>query len=120
MHGDSAVHAAWSGRTIPDDTVRQSNQDGFLTFAKGGPNSRTTQLFLNKRDNKRLDTLGFAPIGRVISGLPVVHALYNGYGDGPPRGTGPSQARIAREGNRYLEREFPKLDSIVRARVVRD
>lgn len=120
MHGDSAVNATWRSRRIPDDSVRQSNQDGYVTFAKGGPNTRTTQMFINKRDNRRLDTLGFAPIGRVVTGSSVVHALYSGYGEGPPRGAGPSQELIAREGNRYLNRAYPRLDSIIRARVVKD
>ena len=120
IHGDSAVNALWKARAIPDDSVRQSNQDGFVTFATSGRNTRTTQLFVSTRDNRRLDALGFAPIGRVISGMEVVRALYGGYGEGPPRGTGPSQAEIAREGNRYLERSYPQLDSIVRARIVKD
>jgi peptidyl-prolyl cis-trans isomerase A (cyclophilin A) len=120
LHGDPEVTALWRTRTFPDDSVVQSNVEGFVTFAKGGPNTRTTQLYINRRDNSRLDTLGFAPIGRVTSGMSVVHALYSGYGESPPRGGGPEQGRIVREGNRYLEREFPRLDSIIRARIVRD
>lgn len=120
LHGDPAVNAAWRERTIPDDSVRQRNLEGYVTFAMGGPSSRTTQLFINKRDNSRLDAMGFAPIGRVTSGLHVVHALFAGYGDGPPQGDGPHQSRIVTEGNRYLERHYPRLDSVLRARIVKD
>ncbi len=116
MKGEPAVDAAWSKATIPDDPVVQSNRAGYVTFAKSqAPNSRTTQVFINLRDNTRLDSMGFAPFGRVVAGMEVVEALFGGYGDGPPAGRGPSQARIAQEGNAYLEREFPKLDGIVRA-----
>jgi peptidyl-prolyl cis-trans isomerase A (cyclophilin A) len=119
MHGDSAVNATWSSRTFADEPVSQPNAEGTVVFAKGGPNTRSTHLFVNLKDNSaRLDPLGFAPIGRVTSGMHVVRALFGGYGDGGARGSGPDQGRIARQGNKYLEREFPKLDSIVRARVV--
>jgi peptidyl-prolyl cis-trans isomerase A (cyclophilin A) len=121
LHGDSAVNAVWRSRNIPDDPVTQSNLEGFVTFAKSAaPHSRSTQLFINKINNSRLDTLGFAPIGRVVDGAHVIHALYTGYGEGPPRGGGPEQSRIVREGNRYLNRSFPALDSIIRARVIKD
>jgi peptidyl-prolyl cis-trans isomerase A (cyclophilin A) len=120
IHGDPAVSDAWRERSLPDDSVRQSNQPGFITFASGGPNSRTTQLFINKRDNRRLDAMGFAPIGLIIEGQAAADSLYDGYGEGPPRGTGPEQSRMGREGNAYLERMFPRLDSIVRARIVKD
>jgi len=120
INGDPKVAAVWEDRTIPDDSVRQSNQESFVSYAKGGPNTRTTQLFINKRDNRRLDTLGFAPIGRVIEGMPVVLQLFGEYGEGPPRGRGPSQDSIRLQGNRYLMRAFPALDSVVRARVVRN
>lgn len=120
IHGDSAVNAAWRNRRFADDSVRASNQEGYLTYAMAGPNTRTTQLFINLRDNRRLDTLGFAPIGRVVSGMDVVRQLHAGYGDGPPRGAGPSQDSIARAGNAYLARAYPQLDSIVRARLIKD
>ena len=120
IHGDPEVSGAWRERSIPDDSVRQSNQLGFLTYAMGGPNSRTTQLFINRRDNRRLDAMGFAPIGLIIEGQAAADSIYDGYGDGPPRGNGPEQAMIGREGNAYLDRAFPRLDSIVQARVVKD
>jgi peptidyl-prolyl cis-trans isomerase A (cyclophilin A) len=120
IHGDPAISEVWRERTIPDDSVRQSNLPGFLTFAKGGPNSRTTQLFINRRDNSRLDAMGFPPIGRIVEGQPAADSIYAGYGDGAPRGGGPEQDMIQRQGNAYLEQAFPRLDSIVRARVVKD
>jgi len=79
------------------------------------PNSRTTHIFINYRDNSRLDAMGFAPFGNVIEGMEVVDSLYSGYGEGAPSGKGPSQEIIAREGNKYLLREFPKLDYIIKA-----
>jgi peptidyl-prolyl cis-trans isomerase A (cyclophilin A) len=121
-HGDPAVAARWSSRTIPDDPVTKSNTRGMLTFAKTtAPNSRTTQLFINFGDNSRLDASGFAPIGRVLgNGMTVVDALYSGYGEAAPSGSGPEQGRIAAEGNAYLRREFPLLDSVATARVVEE
>ena len=119
IHGDTAVAAAWRTRRFVDDSVRAANTRGTLTFATGGPNTRTTQLFINLVDNRRLDASGFAPIGEVTSGLSVVDSLHGGYGEAPPRGTGPDQGRLQREGNAYLAASHPKLDSIVTARVTR-
>ncbi len=120
MHGDPAINDAWKNRTISDDPVTQSNQPGFVTFAMGGPNSRTSQLFINLGLNSRLDGMGFAPIGRVtdIAGMRVVAQLHGEYGDAPPNGHGPDQSKLAEFGNEYLTRWFPKLDSIVKATVV--
>jgi peptidyl-prolyl cis-trans isomerase A (cyclophilin A) len=117
IHGDPAVNTAWQDLNIADDSVRQSNTEGMVTYAMGGPNTRTVQLFINKRDNSRLDGMGFAPIGRVISGMDIVHKLFSGYGEGAPRGGGPEQGRLNREGNRYLDTYFPQLDSIISARI---
>lgn len=117
IHGDPATNDRWKDRVIQDDPVKQSNKKGAMTFATGGPNTRTTQLFINTQDNPRLDGMGFAPIGRVIEGMDVVEKLYNGYGEGEPSGTGPSQELANRDGNRYLNRYFPRLDSIVTARI---
>lgn len=119
LSGDPAVTAAWRAAPIPDDPVRASNVRGTLTFATSGPNSRTTQLFINLADNPRLDAMGFAPLGRVVDGMEVVDRLHGGYGEGAPMGGGPDQQRIVMEGNAYLERDFPELDYIVRARIER-
>jgi peptidyl-prolyl cis-trans isomerase A (cyclophilin A) len=118
IHGDPDVNAVWRAQRIPDDRVVQSNQRGFLTFAMAGPDTRTTQVFINFVDNSRLDEMGFAPFGRVVEGMDVVDALHGGYGDGPPSGRGPEQARIQAEGNAYLARAFPDLDQVRRASIL--
>jgi peptidyl-prolyl cis-trans isomerase A (cyclophilin A) len=111
--------AALRERRIPDDSVLRSNVRGTLSFASSGPNTRTSQLFFNLKDNQRLDRLGFAVVGQVVAGIDVMDSLYTGYGDGAPRGQGPTQERITKEGEAYLAKEFPLLDQIRRATVVR-
>lgn len=121
VSGYPAVSAAWKEATIADEPVEQSNTRGRLTFAKSSaPNSRTTQVFINTVDNQRLDEFGFAPIGEVVVGMDVVDALYNGYGEGAPRGLGPSQMTLGEQGNTYLEAEFDKLDTVRSATIVVD
>jgi peptidyl-prolyl cis-trans isomerase A (cyclophilin A) len=123
IHGDSTIAAAWNGRTIPDDTVRASNRRGTLSFARGGPNTRSTQLYFNLVDNIRLDTantFGFPPIGRVIQGMAVLDSLnweYSGTRGGQTF-PGPRQDSLRLQGNAYLQRLFPRIDYIVRSRVV--
>ena len=117
IHGDPRVSALWRNRRIPDDSVTQSNRRGLVTFATSGPNSRTTQLFINYVDNARLDAQGFAPIGEVVEGMDVVDNFWRSYGEGAPRGKGPVQGRIVAEGEPYLAREFPRLERVVRARI---
>ena len=118
IHGDSTVAAAWGEHRIADDPVIRSNTRGFVSYAMGGPNTRTTQIFINYGDNSRLDPMGFSPFGQVVEGMEVVDALYSGYGEGPPRGTGPNQALIRFRGNAYLEKEFPNLDFVRTATLV--
>lgn len=120
IHGNPATQRLWGDMKIRDDPVRQSNRKGFVSFAKLGPNSRTTQVFINLGDNVNLDKEGFAPFAQVIEGMDVVERLWSNYGEIPPKGRGPDPARIVLEGNAYLEKEFPRLDAILRARVVRD
>lgn len=109
---DPAVTKKWDV-TIPDDPVKASNTPGTVVFAATGqPNSRTTHLFINLGDNARLDAMGFAPIGRVSSGMQVVGRIYPGYAEQP------DQALIAAQGNKYLEKQFPRLDYIKTARIV--
>lgn len=117
ISGDPAVNAVWREKRIPDDPVKASNMRGTITFATSGPDSRTTQFFINFSDNSRLDGMGFAPIGKVKDMAPV-DALYDGYGEGAPRGRGPSQGQMQTEGNRYLKANFPKLDYIKSARII--
>ncbi len=112
------VARVWSTATIPDDPVTQSNLKGSVTFATAGPNTRTTQIFLNFGDNTGLDGQGFAPFGKVIEGMEIVDQLYAGYGEGYPNGSGPDQGRITNEGKAYLDKEFPKLDTIKAAVIV--
>lgn len=106
------VTAAWEHAPFKDDPVVQSNLRGYVTYAMGGPNTRTTQVFINLVDNKRLDTMGFAPFGQVTEGMDVVESLYTGYGEGAPDGHGPEQAKIEQLGKPYLDKDFPLLDSI--------
>lgn len=118
MNGDPRVSTAWEPLQLEDDPVKQKNTRGMVSFAMGGPNTRTTQLFISYRDNTNLDGMGFAPIGQVVDGMPVVDSLYADYGEGAPDGAGPSQDRIAAQGNAYLKKDFPKLDFIKTARIV--
>lgn len=117
IHGTPAVQSAWRGAPLKDDPVKQSNKRGFITFATAGPNTRTTQLFINFRDNGNLDSMGFAAFGEVTSGMDVVDMIYSGYGEGAPRGKGPDQGRLQAEGNAYLMKDFPKLDFIKTATI---
>ncbi|CAB9527567.1 PPIases accelerate the folding of proteins. It catalyzes the cis-trans isomerization of proline imidic peptide bonds in oligopeptides (By similarity) [Seminavis robusta] len=120
ISGDPAVSAVWRDKTIADEPVIASNVRGSLTFAKGGPNSRTTQIFVNLEDNVRLDDMGFSPFAQVVSerDMKVVEKLYAGYGEGAPSGNGPDQSRIQFEGNAYLESDFPLLSYILSAKRV--
>jgi peptidyl-prolyl cis-trans isomerase A (cyclophilin A) len=118
IHGNPVVSAVWREAAIPDDSVRGSNRRGTITYATSGPNTRTTQIFVNLADNARLDTQGFAPFGRVVGGMDVLDRLHGGYGEPPPQGRGPEQRRIFAEGNAYLQSEFPLLDHIVRTRIL--
>lgn len=117
---DPAVNEAWGETSrIQDDPVKQTNTRGFVTFAKGGPNTRTTQIYVNMADNSRLDKTGFAPFGSVVTGMDVFEKLYSEYGEIVPRGKGPDQKQLREQGEAYLVREFPLLDKIVRARIQR-
>ena len=119
IHGIPAVASAWNNANIKDDAVKQSNKRGYVTFATRGPNTRTTQLFINFGDNAALDKQGFSPFGEVTKGMDVVDKIYNGYGEGAPRGKGPDQGRLQAEGNAYLAKDFPKLDYIKTATIAK-
>ena len=120
IHGDPAVAAKWREANILDDAVKTTNARGTLTFATAGPNTRTTQLFISLVDNSRLDTQGFAPIGRVVAGMDVVDGLYGGYGETSGGGMrAGKQGRLLEEGNAYLDHDFPMLDHLVRAYIIR-
>ncbi len=102
----------WYKAVIPDDPVKEHNLRGYITYAMAGPNPRTTQVFINLADNRRLDDMGFAPFARVVEGMNVVDSFYSGYGDGPPTGKGPDQGRVTNEGKAYLDKDFPQLDIV--------
>lgn len=112
ISGDPKVAAKWEKATIKDDPVVSSNLAGTLTFATAGPNTRTTQLFINLVDNARLDSMGFAPVCKLrADGLAIAKKLYNGYRESP------DQDKITHEGNAYLRKNFPRLDYIRSAKV---
>jgi peptidyl-prolyl cis-trans isomerase A (cyclophilin A) len=97
INGDPGIMARWRTAQISDDPVAQSNTKGMVTFAMAGPNTRTSQVFINFGDNSRLDQSGFSPFGRVVSGMNVVEAINAEYGEGAPSGRGPNQSRIQSE-----------------------
>jgi peptidyl-prolyl cis-trans isomerase A (cyclophilin A) len=116
IHGDPNVSKHWRTARIPDDPVVESNTRGTISYAKpAAPDSRTTQVFINYVDNSRLDSMGFAPFGKVIEGLNVVDSLHKGYGERPSA----NQERIQNEGNDYLKIAFPGLDYVKKATIVR-
>jgi peptidyl-prolyl cis-trans isomerase A (cyclophilin A) len=106
------VNAAWDKATIQDDPVKEGNKKYAVVFATAGPNTRTTQLFVNLVDNPRLDAMGFAAFGVVTDGMNIVDSINAEYGEGAPAGRGPDQTRIEKEGKPYLDKDFPNLDSI--------
>ena len=118
--GEPAVASAWKDQAMPDDPVRETNTRGSIGYAMTGPNTRTTQLYINLSDNSRLDKDGFAPIGRVIEGMDVVDRIYSGYGEDAGGGMrGGKQGKIFEGGNAYLDREFPALDKLIRVTLLR-
>ncbi len=112
LSADPAISKEWQSARIKDDPVTQSNKPGYVTFATAGPNTRTTQLFINFGNNGFLDSQGFAPFGEVTSGMDVVKMLYSGYGEKPDQGS------ITALGKPYLDKNFPNIDSIKSATIV--
>jgi len=115
---DPAESALWKDATIKDDPVRETNTRGKVSYAMAGPGSRTTQLFINYGNNRKLDRMDFAPFGEVTEGMDVVDKFYDGYGEGAPGGSGPDQKLMERQGNPYLQAEYPKLDYILKAEII--
>jgi peptidyl-prolyl cis-trans isomerase A (cyclophilin A) len=111
LPADPKVGMAWQTANLKDDRVTQSNGPGYVTFATAGPNTRTTQLFINTGDNSRLDRDGFTPFGKVTEGMDVVRKIYSGYGESP------DQTKITTLGKAYLDKSFPKLDFIKSTKV---
>ena len=120
IHGSPEVNAVWRGARIEDDEGKGSNTRGTISFAMGGKNTRTSQVFINFSGNQNLNSMGFSTIGEVVSGMEVVDSVYKGYGEGAPQGRGPDQGRLQFEGNDYLISAFPKLDYIKKATIVGD
>lgn len=114
INGNPKISAGMMKARIKDDTVTQSNRRGYITFAMAGPDTRTSQLFINFGDNSSLDKQGFSPFGKVAKGMNVVESLYNKYGDKPSE----AQNQIQMQGNAFLEKEFPNLDFIKSATIV--
>lgn len=112
INGDPKTQRIWRDRNIPDDPRRESNTKGRITFANSGPNTRSTQVFINYKDNSFLDSQGFAPFGEVIKGLAVVESINAEYKEEP------NQGLIQEQGNAYLNREFPNLDFIRSATII--
>jgi peptidyl-prolyl cis-trans isomerase A (cyclophilin A) len=117
INGDPALNRVWQTARIPDDPVKGTNARGTVTFATAGPNTRTTQVFINFGNNSFLDSQGFAPFGKVATGMDVVDKIYSEYGEGAPRGKGPDQGRVQAEGNAYLTKSFPKMDYVKTATI---
>jgi peptidyl-prolyl cis-trans isomerase A (cyclophilin A) len=114
INGDPKVSQVWRPAQIQDDPVKQSNSRGYITYAMAGPNTRTTQLFINFKNNAGLDSQGFSPFGKVIKGMDIVDSLNKEYGGTPSD----HQTQIQMQGNAYLNKEYPKLDFIKTATIV--
>jgi homoserine O-acetyltransferase len=119
ISGDPAIAALWRERTIPDDPPKQSNTRGRVAFAFAVPNGRTTQIFINLRDNSNLDTQGFAPFGEVVAGMDVADSLNTEYGENSGGGIRAGhQQPLFEGGNAYADREYPRLDHLFQMRIL--
>jgi len=115
INGDPSVQRTWRARNLQDEPVVASNMRGYITYAKSSaPDSRTTQLFINLKDNQNLDSIGFSPFGRVIEGMDVVDRITAEYREQAQQGL------IQSQGNAYLKSRFPNMDYIKTARIVGD
>ncbi|HSW28498.1 MAG TPA: peptidylprolyl isomerase [Longimicrobiales bacterium] len=115
LKGINAIDQAWRDASFPDDPFTQSNKRGTITFAHAGPNTRTTQVFFNFKDNTHLDESGFTPFGEVVEGLDIMDKIYAGYGELPPAGKGPDYAKAWVQGNAYLDENFPEMTKVLSA-----
>jgi cyclophilin family peptidyl-prolyl cis-trans isomerase len=118
--GNPAIAGIWRNQSFPDDPVRASNTRGTFAYAMTGPDARTTQIYINTSDQLQQDAQGFAPFGKVVEGMDVVDKLYSGYAEQSGSGMRAGrQGKLFEEGNTYLDREFPQLDKLIRARIIR-
>ena len=115
LKGTPRIDQAWRDVTFPDDPFTQSNKRGTITFAHAGPNTRTTQVFFNFKDNTHLDASGFTPFGEVVEGLGIMDKIYAGYGELPPAGKGPDYSKAWVQGNAYLDTNFPEMTKVLSA-----
>ncbi|MBZ5609155.1 MAG: peptidylprolyl isomerase [Acidobacteriia bacterium] len=118
VHRDFNVHEKWREFFIVDDPPKQKNLRGTLAFAKSGPNTRATEIFINLADNAVLDGEYFVPFGKIVEGVEVIDKFYSGYGEMRPEGKDIDPGRVEGETNEYLVQRFPKMDYIKRARFV--
>ena len=118
VHRDFDVHATWRKMFIVDDPPQEKNLRGTLAFAKSGPNTRATEVFINLADNAALDEQGFVPFGKIVNGIEVIDKIYSGYGEMRPEGKDIDPARVEEETNEYLVQRFSRMDYIKRARLV--
>ena len=120
IHNSEEVNRSWRRRVLDDEPVRHSNEKGTISFARGGPRSRTTQLFINLRDNAALDTMpvggviGYPPFAEIVSGIEVIDTFNGAYGNAPSM----HQDSINVAGRAFLDRRFPGLDYIESVRIV--
>jgi peptidyl-prolyl cis-trans isomerase A (cyclophilin A) len=116
---DPKSNELWRQLLLPDDPVKQSNKRGYVSFANRGPNTRSTQIFVNLKNNSNLDSRNFAPIGRVVEGIENAANLYAGYGEVMTLGgSGPDPAKLEAMGDEYAQRSFSRLDTINSAKVI--
>ena len=123
INGDPKIAQQQRQHTIPDDVLKQHNTRGYVAFSNTGPNTRSTQVYINLGDNSARNDVeaGFAPFGQIVEGTDVVEKIYSGYGENSGGGMRAGhQAKMFEEGNAYLDREFPKLDKLIRATIVPD
>ena len=113
INGDPSIQGPWRNANLTDDPVTQTNRRGTMTFATAGPNSRTTQVFINFKNNADLDGQGFAPFGEIESGMEAVDKINAEYRESPDQG------RIQTQGNVYLTKAFPRLDYVKKATIVK-
>jgi len=119
INKDPKVSTAWREKTIPDDPRGQSNTRGRVAFAFAVPNGRTTQIYISLRDNSYQDDQGFVPFGDVVEGMDVADALNSEYGETSGGGIrAGKQQPLFGGGNAFLDREYPRLDRLLRARVM--
>ncbi len=120
INGDPEINKIWENNGIEDEPVILSNKKGTMAFARGGPNTRSNQLFINLNDNLRLDTTdfmgvkGFPAFGETVKGMDVVESIYAGYKELP------NQDSIQTLGNSYLEKKFPELDYIITTKIINE